>query len=251
MAPIPAEWQSALAGTHLTGQGGGIAILSRTSSGPSATVFTPTELGAVTRRSPDARRPRPRDTTTNATLVMGYPTGNPLNYPTLGIWGQAGGLYDGTQIFRGMVFPDGTRSILFFGWGGTRFCYGAGTADPALDLQPHPQGGHWCYDPSNASKGTHGYPYRGLVFAYDVLDFISVKQGKLKPWEVKPYTTWGFALPFQAKPDATGVDRSDYAIVGAAYDPATRRIFLTAYRTDGDLPIVHVMQLPALRRAPK
>ena len=253
MTTIPAQWQGPLGGTHLTGQGGGISILGRTSSGPSATVFTPTELSVATGRDGAAPRARPRDTKTNAFLVMGYPTNssNPkdeLHQPTLGVWGKGGGVYDGTQIFRGMVFPDGTRSILFFGWGGTRFCYGGGTNDPKLDLTPHPQGGHWCYDPANDSKGTHGYPYRSLVFAYDVLDFIAVKQGKRKPWEIKPYATWSFAMPFQQKLDANGVDRSDYAIVGAAYDPATRRIFLTAYRTDENLPIVHVFRLPPLRR---
>jgi hypothetical protein len=235
MSAIPPEWQSALGGTHLTGQGGRVSIVDRTSSGPSATVFTPGDLGS--------KNPAP------GKIVMGYPSQpanrrDPLNHPTLGNWNSGGGLklYDGTQGFRGMVFPDGTRSILFFGWGGSRFCYGAGTANKALDLQPVPRTGgkqHYCYDPTNQNTGTHGYPDRSLVYAYKVEDFIAAKQGRKRPWDVVPYTTWTFKLPFQERVE-NGVDIGDYSIVGAAYDPSKRRIFLSAYRSDGDLPLIHV-----------
>ncbi len=236
MSTIPSPWQSALGGTHLTGQGGGVAILNRTSSGPSATVFTPAELGVP--NSP-----------TN--LVMGYPSDSsnpsgPLNQPTLGQWGVNGGLYNGTQVFRGMVFPDGTRSILFFGWGGTRFCYGQGTDDPSLDFKQvpgYPAGIHYCYDPVDLTKGTHGYPNRALVFAYNADDFLAVKYKQMKPWDVVPYAVWNFSLPFQQKV-VNGVDVGNYSIVGAAYDPATKRIFLAAYRNDGAAPVIHVFKVP-------
>jgi hypothetical protein len=235
MSTIPPVWQSALGGTHLTGQGGGISILSRTSSGPSATVFTPSELGVA--NSPTK-------------LVMGYPTdssnpSSPLHHPTIGEWGVNGGLYNGTQSFRAMVFPEGTRSVLFFGWGGTRFCYGLGTDNKALDFQSVPgwPGVHYCYDPVDLNKGTHGYPNRAVVFAYNADDFLAVKAGTKKPWDVWPYAIWAFSLPFQQKM-VNGVDVGDYSIVGAAYDSFTKRIFLAAYRSDGAAPLIHVLRVP-------
>jgi hypothetical protein len=234
MAAIPSGWQSLLGGTHLTGQGGMVSILDRTSSGPSATVFTPAELGVP--NSPTK-------------LVMGYPSHSsnnksPLHHPSLGTWGINGGLYNGTQGFRGMVFPEGTRSILFFGWGGTTFCYGAGTSDPALNNQLVPGSTqHYCYDPTNSSTGTHGYPYKGLVFAYDVYDFIRVKQGLKQPWEIVPYATWTFTLPFQST-IVNGVEVGTFQVVGAAYDPAGKRLFLSAAKSDGAAPVIHVLRLP-------
>ncbi len=235
MAVIPPEWRSALGGSHLTGQGGAISVLNRTSSGPSATVFSPQTLGV--------KVPSPGQ------LVMGYPMSGSdpaLNHPTLGVWGQEGGIYNGTQGFRGMIFPAGTRSVLFFGWGGTRFCYGAGTPDPVLDLKPVPAfpGTHYCYDPvpGGDSKGTHGYPLTSLVYAYDVNDFIAVKQGKKKPWEVVPYATWHFSLPFQSHV-VEGVELGVFQIMGAAYDPTTQRVFLSAFKGDGTAPLIHVLRI--------
>lgn len=237
MAAIPNAWQSALGGTHLTGQGGGISILNRTSSGPSATVFSATEIGV-----PNAP----------TKLVMGYPSessmpSSPLHKPMLGTWGQNGGLYNGMQYFRGMVFPEGTRSVLFFGWGASEFCYGANTSDPAMHRQPVPNQGSqiYCYDPvpGNEWTGPHGYPNRSLVFAYDANDFLAVKNGTKKPWDVKPYATWYFSLPFQQKL-VNGIDTGTYEIVGAAYDPASKRIFLTASRGDGAAPLIHVLRHP-------
>jgi hypothetical protein len=235
MTDIPAAWQAALGGTHLTGGGGKISILNRTSSGPSASAFTP---GVWTPTAP---------------VLMGYPSnaGNPaspLHHPTLGAWEVGGGLglYDGSQGFRGMAFPEGTRSILFFGWGGTHPPpnYGLGTTNLALDGQPVPTapGRFYRYDPipGNQTMGMHGYPYRSLVYAYDVLDFIAVRQGQKKPWEVAPYDTWVIDLPYQAK-IVSGADVGDYTLAGAAWDPSGRRLFLTAYKCDGTAPIVHVL----------
>lgn len=238
MSPIPKDWQAALGGTHLTGQGGGISILMRTSAGPAAAVFTPTDLGT--------KIPAP------AKILMGYPidTNNPnsgLNQPTLGVWGTNGGLYNGTQYFRGMVFPDGTRSILFVGWGGDTFCYGANTSDLALHFKTVPGSNnlqHYCYDPvpSNEWTGPHAYPSRPLVFAYDVQDFIDVKNDAKRPWEVRPYATWNFTLPFQSN-FVNGIDLGNVEIQGAAYDPIRRRLFVSAFLSDATQPLIHVFVL--------
>ena len=240
MAPIPPAWRSALGGTALTGQGGRVSILVRTSSGPSATVFTPSDLGNTT--------PAP------GKIVMGYPSdssdpGSTLDHPTLGSWGINGGLYNGTQGFRGMIFPDGTDSVLFFGWGADDFCYGSGTDNAALHLQPVPgsPGTHYCYDPTPGgvgNKGTHSYPTKSIVWAYNANDFVAVKNGSKKPWDVKPYATWDFTLPFQSNV-VNGIETGTFEIVGAAYDPATKRIFLSSFRGDGTAPVIHVLTLNA------
>src|SRR4030095_6398545 len=130
-----------------------------------------------------------------------------FHHPTLGTWGEDGsgiGLYNGTQVFRGMVFPDDTRSVLFVGWRGTSFCYGSGTKDPAMHqvaLEPPQYDAEgdpvvYCYDPAEPSKGTHGYPNEPCIYAYDANDFLEVKNGMKMPWDVVPYATWGFTVPF-------------------------------------------------------
>ena len=122
-----------------------------------------------------------------------------------------------------MVFPDGTRSVLFFGRRGIgTYCYGVGGATGE------------CVDPANISHGPHAYPYVYYVWAYDVLDLVAVKQGLKQPWQIYPYRSWAFELPFQ---------NLDRAIIGAAYDPATRRIYLSQAHGDVDSPIIHVFSL--------
>jgi hypothetical protein len=159
------------------------------------------------------------------------------------------GLFDGTQSFRGVVFPEGSRSVLFFGWGGSRFCYGQPTPDPSLDLKPTPDFPtvHFCYDPtSGGGKGVVGYPYTSLVYAYDVNDLIAVKNGSKHPWDVVPYATWPISMPFQKAMSDVGFGPADVGhrdIVGAAYDPVTQRIFLSGYKQDGQSPIIYVFSL--------
>lgn len=231
MCPIPAAYQALLGGTHLAGQGGYVSVISRTSSGPSANAFNVADLGRLA--------PAP------ANKLMGYP----IDHPTLGQYGVGGGLglFNGTQGFRGMVWPEGTRSILFVGWGGSRFCYGAATADQSLDYQPLPppyEDVHYCYDPAGlGGKGTTGYPYQSLVFAYDVNDFIAVQSGLKLPWEIAPYATWPLTVPYSNVMVDQGfgmVDTSSHWLSGAAYDPIGRRLFVAAYKSDGPAPIVHV-----------
>ncbi len=220
MTPIPPEWRGAFGGPALTGQGS-IPIISRTSSGPAASVFNPSDIGG--------RSPVP------ATEVLGYPMG----HQTLGTADSNGTLYNTTQYLAGMIFPAGTRSVLFFAGRKAlgRFCYGPGTTNQALHLRPFPdapQTESWCFDPVNLDKGTHGYPYTHFVYAYDANDLVAVKNGQKRPWDVEPYTTWRFDLPFQYE---------QRVIAGVAYDSETKRVFLTAANGDGDKPLVHVFTI--------
>jgi hypothetical protein len=62
-----------------------------------------------------------------------------------------------------------------------------------------------------------------------------VKQGKRNPWDIKPYAAWTITAPFMS-------NASD-AILGAAYDPATQRVFVSLGHADGPAPVVAVYQL--------
>ena len=214
MAPIPAEWRSALGGPALTGQCC-LSIIGRTSHGPSASVFDPTWIAEVS--------PVP------AARVFGYPAA----HPTLGRCD--GIIFNCASHVNGVVFPAATRSVLFFGTLGSNYCYGEGTKSPSLaGTTSKPGGPQYCYDPTDSGKGDHGYPYAQHVWAYDANDLAAVKAGTKTAWDVLPYATWTFSLPFE-----TAARR----IRGATYDPATRRVFLSVYGTDGHAPLIHVYTL--------
>ena len=199
-APIPAAWQAALGGTLLNGQCC-LSIITRTSFGPSASVVSPSELVA-------AKNP------SSATMLVGYPEGTT---PLAG-WESTGPLFNGTTIMRGVLLPENTATVLFFGRHGMgKYCYGEAAA---------------CNDPEDGGKGTHAYPYEPHVWAYNANDLAAVKAGSRKPWDVKPYATW--RLPSQIKGAGIG---------GVAVDPATGRIFVTEQGGDGVKLRVHVLAI--------
>ena len=111
MTPIPVEWQSALGGPALTGHCC-TSIISHQSLGPSASVFDPNILGV--------QNPVP------AVPLVYYD----MSHPTLGTWGHplpANPIYNVSTLITGVVFPQGTRSVMFFGRTGMGAqCYGEG-----------------------------------------------------------------------------------------------------------------------------
>ena len=236
MTIIPTEWQSRFGGPTLTGNCC-LSIISRTSLGPAASVFDPTKLGS--------------DDPVPAKPLVGYP----IDHPTLGTYGdqRPNVLYNGSMVIQGIVFPRGSRSVLFFGRRGTGdFCYGEGKSDPALDnthCDPAYPEVLCCYDPVDSSKGGHAYPYVYQVIAYDALDLVSVKMGEKQMWEILPYGVWELNFPFAD---------DNARILGAAYDPSTQRIYLSEDGGDkpgccGHLPLIqvyHVNTAPVSRRVP-
>jgi hypothetical protein len=206
MAPIPVEWRAALGGPALAGLCC-VSIISRTSLGPTATVFDPAELergGAV-----------------NAFEVLGYP----IERPTLGTCESTRTRFNCATTMGGIVFPEGTRSVLFFGRHGRGdYCYGEGGQQRRSPDD--------CIDPSDSAKGPHAYPYQYEVWAYDVLDLIAVRQGLKRPWEVQPYDVWTFDMPFSS---------NSRVIRGVTYDPVSRRIFMATPFTDGAKPLIQVL----------
>lgn len=213
MGVVPQEWRALLGGPALTGQCC-LAIIGRTSAGPSASVFNPDDVGTLS--------PVP------STMLVGYPTGHEL-----GAWGAYNPLFHGATQMAGLAFPSGTRSVLFIGRHGATFCYGTGTGNKALEGQPDGQGNRYCYDPVDGSKGVHGYPYHHQVWAYDANDLLAVKQGTKQPWDLRPYGVWTL----------TDMNNNGAASIrSATYDPATRRIYVTAGSGDG-APTVHVYEV--------
>ncbi len=222
MAHIPPEWQAALGGPVLTGLSG-VCIVSRSSYGPTVSVFDPATLGAT---------PAP------AHLLVGYT----YEHSTLGTWGNSTELnpqYNMNTSVAGAVFPVGTDSVLLIGTSGVGVPgYGLGTADPALDRTPVPgTNGEviYIYDPAGQGKGTHSFPYVAYVWAYRASDLARVGAGELQPWQAVPYATWEIPLPFGP--------HGHHTLAGAAYDSATNRIYVSQYGAYGDSPVIHAYQV--------
>ena len=229
MAEVPNDWKSLLGYPALTGKGA-LAIIGRTSMGPSVWGFDPDALNATD----------PAD----AEFFIGYPS----SYPTIGTYQGPSLLYNMATQLNGLVFPSGSDSLLFFGRHGLGFtgdgagCYGLGVSDPALHgTYNTAEGVTNCYDPVNSGKGEHGYPYVHQVWAYDANEILRVKKGLANPWDLVPYAYWNFDLPYD--------DGTRHEINGVAYDSTSQRIFISQSMTDSisnpyePYPIIHVFKL--------
>lgn len=223
MALVPPRWQAALGGPALSGLDG-VPIVSRTSYGPTVSVFDPALLGTVD--------PVP------AALLVGYT----YEHSTLGTWGNSterNPQFNQASGSSGIVFPFGSDSLLFFGTSGLGIpCYGQGTSDRSLDRTPVPgTDGEvlYVYDPIGGAKGCHAYPYGAYVWAYRAADLARVASGGARPWDLIPYATWELELPLG--PEGGKI------LCGAAYDPSTDRIFLSQYNAQDASPVIHVFQL--------
>lgn len=192
MATIPSSWQTALGGKVLTGQSA-LSVLGRTSSGPSAFAFDPANLGA---------------TPATAHALVNYP----LDHQTIGTYETSHTLYNNGSHHSGMVFPDGTKTIMYTGRQGMgAACYGYGNTTgqaggaarttnvlnaeiiaymDSHNTDTYPCGDSsiprsyvsgnahaCCYDPITSDTGAHAYPYADYVWMYDAADFARVNAG--------------------------------------------------------------------------
>ncbi|MEI7891260.1 MAG: IPT/TIG domain-containing protein [bacterium] len=117
MGDIPASWQGALGGTVLTGEKT-LSIIGRSSFGPAAFVFNPADMGVID--------------PIQASGLMYYPA----THPTLGQYttDSINPVFNRATQISGLVFPEGSSSVLFFGSTGLgSSCYGEGTSTLALD----------------------------------------------------------------------------------------------------------------------
>jgi hypothetical protein len=216
MAHVPAEWQTRLGGPAVTGQCC-IPIMWRTSSGPSAFAFEPTQIGS---------------SAVAASPLVYYPS----DHETLGPWAGSNPTYGATTLMGGMALIAGTRTALYFGTNGMgAHCYGDATADKTL---ADASGGHLCYDPVSPDKGSHAYPYRYQMWAYDLNDLAAVKAGTKSPWSVVPYGVWPLDLPTPELKVRLG---------GVAYDPARQILYVSQLRADQSefayRPVIHALRI--------
>ena len=253
MTPIPSNWQKKLGGKVLTGMSA-LSILGRTSSGPAAFAFNPDQLGA--------KAPAP------AKALLYYP----INHQTIGTYYTSRTIYNKGTHISGVIFPSGTRSILYIGRQGLGdACYGPGTNIKKEQWNrynnPYPNNlcmgkpmtdtsDPCCYDPETLSKGAHAYPYTNYVWAYDAKDLARVEAGGrikddpssnlvesvslnsteiYKPWDIKPYATWKMEFPYPQK--------SCILSGASAYDESTKRLFVVEMFADNERPVVHVYKL--------
>jgi len=203
MAAVPADLRDELGARYVTGQAA-LCIIGRTSSGPALFGFDPADLGAT----PASVKP-----------FVYYPLKNPL-----GAIDARNPYFNGNTEIKAVIFVPGTRTVLFFGDHGTG---DVGYGQPEQFNDPH-----------RGSKGWHSvnghYAYQ--VWAYDIDDFVAVKYGVKKPWEIKPSQVKTFDFP---------VDHPAKHLGGAAVDPATGRLYVSQLWTGGgdSLPLIHVFQM--------
>lgn len=202
MTQIPTDWQDDFGGSALTGNCC-IPIISRSSFGPSAFVFEPSDLGI--------ENPVP------VTPLLYYPQANPL-----ADWDATSPLFNGSTQITGILFPENSQSVLFFGRHGIgTFCYGTGEI---------------CNDPINEHQGTHAYPYIYQVWAYDAMDLLAVKNGTKQAWEIQPYTTWELEFPFSEDSKTIG---------GVAYNREAGLVYVSQQNVEGvsKYPVMHVFKI--------
>lgn len=203
MGHVPPEWQAAFGGPALTGLAG-VSIAGAQSNGPAAAVFDPANVGG----------------SNAAQLLLGYSLSQTLAHVYGYTETSTNPYWNNASEVRGVVFPNGTSSVLFFGMHGTGpYCYGSGTS---------------CNDPVDKDQGNHSYPYEHYVWAYDANDLVAVKNGQRAPGSLRPYAVWSFETPFSGGENKIG---------GAAWDPQTRRIYLLGRSQDGNYPLVHVYRV--------
>ncbi|GFE60848.1 fibronectin type III domain-containing protein [Geobacter sp. AOG2] len=215
------NWQTALGGTVLAGAMSPN-IVSRTSLGPAAVTFNPDNFSSNTPHN-----------------VLMYWPGDGSHSPADSVFvgsglGEGRLFWNGSTQLNGVVFPNGTKTVLYFGntGTGTTVCYKNGNptawgCDAIVNGDTARPVGAW---------DIHAPTYRNQIWAVNADDLLAVKNGSKNPWDITP-AIWPISSPF---------DTSEHFIAGAAYDPATQRIYVVEGKAEsGKLPIVLVYQVNA------
>ena len=200
MGVIPPEWRSAFGAPCFIGNGV-MSIVSQCTNGPSFYAFNPDDVGVV--------NPVP------AKMCLGYPFGHEIANPN-----SANQTFSRADYDNAMVFPDGTRTVLWI----HRHGYG----NPTYKQDDGCQG----------SAGEGAAPYRRQVDAFDVNDLLAVRNGTMQPYAVRPYAWWVLSGPATSCGRLSGYVDGGYCFT---WDAATRRMY--GVLDQGDTPRVHVWQI--------
>jgi len=199
MTQLPADWQSRLGGTHLSGHSSGSPIIGRHSVGPSARAVNGTDFLSASAAAPDI----------SGTRLLEFSLENPLNADLYNeslsndIWTHT------TSAAFGFIVP-GTRTYATFG-----FISGHTSG---LGYKITQDNGNVCPGPC-ARVATDASNYYWL---WDMKDLVRVMQGELESHAVQPYAYGEFDVPFQ-----TSADGSGNPIVGGSYDEDEEVLYFT------------------------
>lgn len=216
VSEVPSSWQSELGYSHLMGHSSGEPIISRFSVGPSAYLFNPAALASGTSVG-----------AVGTQAVLSFSLEDPLHAD---LDNNSGGNLLWTHLSRavfGFIVP-GTRTYLTVGHSGG---HGSGV----------------CYKcvPQGATEACGGFCARHVddaslyYWLWDVDDLLAVKRGEMTPSAPRPYAYGPLVLPFAGR-----------QLGGGAYDPATRRLYLSLLggdRSQGEYaypPLLVVLQMP-------
>ena len=198
ISAIPAEWQSALEGTHITGQSSGIPIISRTSVGPAAFSFQLDSLLAL-------------DTgVVTTTKLLDFSLQNPLHADldnssgTNDLWTHL------SRATYGFIVPE-TRSYLTLGYSGG---HQSGVCYKCTQNSGYLCGGYCAPDTSD---------YYQSYWLWDLMNIMAVKNGELNAYEVQPYDYGEFVTPFQNGTKEIG---------GATFDEENQILYLSIQKAD-------------------
>ena len=234
ISPIPEEWQSLLGGDAIAGDGHGMPIASRCSSGPSLFVFNTSDLLNTTATNG----------TINATPLMdfdlshifadnekGYvPYSEYIKYLQYNYNGTLPAAHDGdarevynislvgnnsywTQVssaYYGVILP-GTRTYAVFG---SSAMHHSGGGYKIVQKNGNVCGGPCPYDPEDK------YNYYWL---FDLKDILQVKNGTKEPYEVKAYEYGELPLPF----DKLYGGEHNYLMRDATFDEEHRTLYFS------------------------
>ena len=200
-----------------------INIIYRTSFGPAAFAFNPADIGVKNPVPATALLYYDDNSGKNGATCATHWTVGDYSYQDGCNGGAVGTIVSGSDLIDGVVFPDGSKSVLFFGRHGDTYCYGTGGAS-----------GGDCYDPESSDKGLHGYPYHYRIWAYNADDLAAVKAGTKNPWEVAPYAYWNVTFP---------IPGWKYYIDGATYDSTNKRIYVSMDHGDSSAPLIQVFSV--------
>lgn len=249
MADVPSAWQTPVLGSVMVGTRWGN-IAAGYSNGPNFMSWAPNVTN-------------PSTSTQTVVPLVYYPPQNPVNYggyspchnlasspcpdpyPVPAVLqnqhtplsiGRYSYTWGAQMAHIGVVWPEGSRSVLLFTVYGKGFdCYGNSQTTPPA------QGSEGCYDPTQGTqRGITAYPYSLEVQAYDANDFLTTIGGG-QPWAVQPTQHLDLAFP-------TGIGNALRPTSrGLAYDPATQRIYIEQNGVDtGGATVFHVYHLKGL-----
>jgi hypothetical protein len=131
-----------------------------------------------------------------------------------------------------MVFPNGTRSVLVFGYHGSGLeMYGStGAIYSSKRL----------YDYSNSGYSFHACPYTLRVWAYNADELVQVKNGTggFTCENIKPYAVWDFTIPNLSNPGS-----ASFKLTGVTYNPVNRTIYLSFIPAPSGQVVIHAFEV--------